>query len=346
MNRLLWHTLPALAWRGRDPGETSSWKNEPLGDTNLPVSRVALGTMTFGAQVDEAAATAMVDECLSRDINFVDTANVYNAGMAEQILGRVLKGRRDRVVLASKVGIRMGDGPTQSGLSRGAVREGIEASLRRLDTDYLDLYYLHQPDPATPLEETLEAMDQLVRDGKVRVLGASNYASWEVCRMLWLADTNDWQPVRVVQPPYNLIARGIESELVPLCRKLALRTVVYNPLAGGLLTGKHRIGEPEPGTRFHRMPVYRDRYWNPANFEAVSQLSAVAEAEGRSLPGLALAWLLHHTAADCLIVGASSAQQLRENLSALEQGPLSRDGVEACDRIWKALRGPSPQYHR
>ena len=189
-------------------------------------------------------------------------------------------------------------------------------------------------------------MDQLVREGKVRVLGASNYASWEVCRMLWLAETNGWHPVRVVQPPYNLIARGIEPELLPLCRKFALGAVAYNPLAGGLLTGKHRIGEPQPGTRFERLPVYRDRYWNPANFEAVSRLSAVAEAEGRSLPGLALAWLLHHSATDCLILGASSPQQLRENMSAVERGPLSRDGVEACDRIWKALRGLSPQYHR
>ena len=139
-----------------------------LGETNLSVSRVALGTMTFGAQVDEAAATAMIDASLDRGINFVDTANVYNAGMAEQILGRVLKGRRDRVVLASKVGIRMGEGPTQGGLSRAAIREGIEASLRRLDTDYLDLYYMHQPDRAIRLEESLEAMDQLVREGKVR----------------------------------------------------------------------------------------------------------------------------------------------------------------------------------
>jgi aryl-alcohol dehydrogenase-like predicted oxidoreductase len=317
-----------------------------LGDAHLSVSRVALGTMTFGAQVDEAAAAAMLDDCLNRGINFVDTANVYNAGMAERILGRVLKGRRDQVVLASKVGIRMGEGPTQSGLSPAAIREGIEASLRRLDTDYLDLYYLHQPDRATPLEASLEAMDQLVSEGKVRGIGASNYASWEVCRMLWLAETHGWHPVRVVQPPYNLIARGIEPELVPLCKTFRLRTVAYNPLAGGLLTGKYLIDEPHPGTRFDRMPVYRDRYWNPANFEAVRQLSAVAESEGRSLPGLALSWLLHHTAADCLILGASSPQQLRENLSAVESGPLSRDGVEACDRIGKGLRGLSPQYHR
>ncbi len=203
-----------------------------LGGTDLSVARVALGTMTFGAQVDEAAAVAMIDDCLDRSINFVDTANVYNASLAEQILGRVLKGRRDRVILASKVGIRMGEGPAQAGLSRAAIREGIEASLRRLDTDYLDLYYMHQPDRATPLEESLEAMDELVREGKVRVLGASNYASWEVCRMLWLAETNGWHPVRVVQPPYNLIARGIEPELLPLCQTFYPADVAHQPARG------------------------------------------------------------------------------------------------------------------
>jgi 1-deoxyxylulose-5-phosphate synthase len=317
-----------------------------LGDTNLSVSRVALGTMTFGGQTDEVAAVAMIDDCLDRGINLIDTANVYNSGAAEWILGKALKGRRDRVILASKVGIRMGEGPTQGGLSHVAIREGIEASLRRLETDYLDLYYLHQPDPATPLEESLEAMDRLVREGKARVLGASNYASWQVCQMLWLAQQNGWHPVRVLQPPYNLIVRGIEQELLPLCKEFSLATVAYNPLAGGLLTGKHRIGVPQPGTRFDRMPVYRDRYWNPANFEAVGQLAALAEAEGRPLAGLALAWLLHHTAADCLILGASRPEQLGENLSAVKRGPLSRETVEACDRIWKALRGVSPPYHR
>lgn len=262
------------------------------------------------------------------------------------MLGKILKGRRDQVVLASKVGIRMGEGPTQAGLSRAAIREGIEASLRRLNTDYLDLYYLHQPDPATPLEESLEAMDQLVREGKVRVIGASNYASWQVCRMLWLADTNGWHTVRVVQPPYNLIARAIEPELLPLCQEFSLGTVTYNPLAGGMLTGKHRIGEPEPGTRFDRLPVYRDRYWNQANFDAVSRLSLVAATEGRSLSGLALAWLVHHTASDCIILGASCFKQLQENISAVERGPLGREAVEACDQIWSGLRGHSPRYYR
>jgi aryl-alcohol dehydrogenase-like predicted oxidoreductase len=164
--------------------------------------------------------------------------------------------------------------------------------------------------------------------------------------MLWLAETNGWHPVRFVQPLYNLIARGIEAELLPLCKKFSVKTAVFNPLAGGLLTGKHKMTEPQPGTRFDRMPVYRDRYWHSANFDAASRLSAVADAEGRTVTSLALAWLAHHTAADCVILGASSRRQLAENLDAIQGGGLSPEAVEACDEIWKTLRGPSPQYHR
>ncbi len=317
-----------------------------LSTTNLIVSRVCLGTMTFGAQVDEAAAAAMVDYSLDHGINFIDTANVYNLGEAEKILGKLLQGRRDRVVLATKVGNKMGDGADERGLSRTAIVKGIEDSLRRLRTDHVDLYYLHQPDYAVRLEESLEALDQLVRAGKVRFLGASNYASWQVCRMLWLAERNGWQPVRVMQPMYNVIARGIEQEFLPACREFGLAVVAYNPLAGGLLTGKHRPEAPLPDTRFVRMPVYRDRYWHPANFEAVQQLSALAQAAGRSLVSLALGWLLHHAGVAGIILGASRLEQLRQNLEALKDGPLPPETAAACDRVWDGLRGVCPPYNR
>jgi len=317
-----------------------------LPGTDLTVSRVCLGTMTFGAQVDEPAAVAMVDLCLDRGVNFIDTANVYAAGRSEEILGRILRGRRDRVILASKVGNKVGDGPADIGLSRAAIAKAVEDTLRRLQTDRLDLYYFHQPDYATPLEESLEAADRLVGAGKVRYLAVSNYASWQVCRLLWLAERGGRPAVRVVQPMYNLLARGVEQELLPMCRALGLGVVAYNPLAGGLLTGKHRPAGPPTGTRFDLMPVYRDRYWHPANFDAVRDLSAAAELDGRSLAGLSFAWLLHHTPVDCLIVGASRPEQLRENLDAIDRGPLPAEAVAACDRVWKELRGPSPQYNR
>jgi aryl-alcohol dehydrogenase-like predicted oxidoreductase len=318
--------------------------HRPLSDTGLTVSRVCLGTMTFGAQVDEPAAAGMVDWCLDRGINFLDTANVYVAGKSEEILGRVLKGRRDRVVLASKVGNKMGDGPDDSGLSRAAILKGAEDSLRRLQTDYLDFYYFHQPDYATPPEESLEAAGRLVRAGKVRHLAVSNYAAWQVCRLRWLAEANGWPAVKVVQPMYNLIARGIEAEFLPMCRALGVAVVPYNPLAGGLLTGKHAPAAPLPGTRFERMPFYMDRYWHAANFDAVRELSAAAA--GRSLVGLAIAWLVHHTPVESIIIGASRAEQLRENVAAAEAGPLAPETVAVCDRVWKQLRGPTPQYHR
>jgi aryl-alcohol dehydrogenase (NADP+) len=317
-----------------------------LPGTDLTVSRACLGTMTFGAQVDEPAAAAMVDLCLDRGVNFIDTANVYAGGRSEEILGRVLAGRRDRVVLASKVGIKIGDGPADSGLTRAAIEKGIEDSLRRLRTDYLDLYYLHQPDPATPLEESLEALARLVKAGKVRHVGASNYAAWQVCRLLWLAERGVGPPARVVQPMYNLLARGIEPELLPMARALVVGIVAYNPLAGGLLTGKHSTAAPLAGTRFELMPAYKDRYWHPANFAAVSELTRAAAAAGRSLAGLALVWVLHHTPVDCVIIGASRPEQLRENLDSLAAGRLPADAVAACDRVWTELRGPSPPYNR
>jgi aryl-alcohol dehydrogenase (NADP+) len=314
-----------------------------LGRTGLTVSRVCLGTMTFGAQVDEPTAAAMLDWALDRGIDFVDTANVYTAGLSEEILGRLLKGRRNRVVLASKVGNKTGDGPADSGLSRAAILKGADDSLRRLQTDYLDLYYLHQPDYATPPEESLDAIDRLVRAGKVRHLAASNYAAWQVCRLLWLAEQNGGPAVRVVQPMYNVLARNVEAEFLPMCREFGVAVVPYNPLAGGLLTGKHDSAAPLPGTRFERMPMYKDRYWHAANFDAVRELSAAAAAEGRSLVGLAIAWLLHHTPVAGVIVGASRPEQLHENVAAAEAGPLAPETVAVCDRVWKHLRGPTPQ---
>lgn len=302
--------------------------------------------MTFGSQVDEPGALRIVDRCLERGVNFLDTANVYNHGVSETLLGKALRGRRDRVVLASKVRGKMGEAPGESGLSRAAILRAVEDSLHRLQTDYLDLYYLHQPDYAVPIEESLEAMDTLVRQGKVRYPASSNYSGWQVCQMQWIAQTNGYQPVTVTQPMYNLLARGIEQEYLAMCKQLAVATVVYNPLAGGLLTGKQRREAPLAGTRFDGNRMYLDRYWHQADFDAVEALRAVAAEAGRSLVSLALNWLLHHAAIDCIILGASRIEQLDENLSAMEDGPLTSDTVAACDAVWVRLRGVTPQYNR
>ena len=207
--------------------------------TDLKVSRLCFGTMTFGKPVDQATATRMVDLCLDRGINFFDTANIYQLGQAEEMLGHAIRGRRDGVIVASKVRGKMGDGPDDVGLSRRAIVRAIEDSLRRLQTDYLDLYYLHQPDYGTPIDETLEAMERLVTEGKVRYPATSNYSSWQVCQMLSLARERDYHPaVEVAQPIATTCWReGIEQEFLPMSRELGVAIIVYNPLAGGLLTG-------------------------------------------------------------------------------------------------------------
>lgn len=317
-----------------------------LKNTELTVSRVCFGTMTFGGQADEAESRRMVDLCLDAGINFFDTANVYTKGASETILGRALEGRRDKVILASKVRGKWGDAPDEAGLSRQAIVKAIEASLKRLRTDYLDLYYLHQPDYEIPLEESLEAMEQLVRQGKVRYPAHSNYASWQVTRMLWIADRNSYTPAYVSQPMYNLLARGIEQEYLPMAKEFGVSTVVYNPLAGGLLTGKQSREAPQAGTRFDNNQMYLDRYWHPAYFDAVDALRCVAERAGRSMVSMSLNWLLHHTAADCVILGASRSEQLEQNLKAVQEGPLTAETVAECDQVWARLRGVTPKYNR
>jgi len=227
-----------------------------LAHTDLAVSRVCFGAMTFGSQVDTAAGAGMVDLAIEYGVNFFDTANSYNAGRSESMLGGILKGRRDRVILASKVFNKMGDGPDDAGLARGAILKQVDKSLRRLQTDYLDIYYLHQPDESVPLEETLGAMDQLVREGKVRYPATSNFASWQVARMFCIGGREGYRPPYISQPMYNLLARGIEQEFLPMAKSYGVSTVVYNPLAGGLLTGKQQRDRPLPGTRFDNNPLY------------------------------------------------------------------------------------------
>jgi aryl-alcohol dehydrogenase-like predicted oxidoreductase len=240
----------------------------------------------------------------------------------------------------------MGDGPDEIGLSRRAIFKAIDESLRRLGTDYLDLYYLHQPDYAAPIEESLEAVDQLVRQGKVRYPASSNYSGWQVCQMFWIAEKRGYKPAAVTQPMYNLLARGIEQEYLPMAKEFGASTVVYNPLAGGLLTGKQRVEAPLKGTRFDGNRMYLDRYWHPEDFDAVSELGRIAQAAGRSLVSMALNWLLHHTSADCVILGASRIEQLDENLKVLADGALPADAVAACDAVWKKIRGVTPVYNR
>jgi len=318
-----------------------------LPNTELKVSRISFGTMTFGAQTDETAAVRMVDRCLDAGINFFDTANAYNQGRSETILGTALGPRRANVILATKVFNMMGDAPDDRGLSRTAIHKALDASMKRLGTDYVDVYYLHQPDYDVPIEETLAAMDEVVRAGKVRFPAVSNYAAWQVAEIHSTCEKNRYQPPRISQPMYNLLARGIEEEYLPFCRCFGVAVVPYNPLAGGLLTGKQaRERGPIAGTRFDGNKMYQDRYWHDDYFAAVDELKEIARETGKTLVELAFQWLSSQPMVDSIILGASRLEQLEENLKACEGGPLDDATLARCDAVWRRLRGITPKYNR
>jgi len=312
-----------------------------LGRTGLKVSEICLGTMTFGDQVSETEAINIVRSALAAGVNFFDTADMYVGGKSEQIVGKALKGERDSVVLASKVANRMGPAANDIGLSRKHIVKAIEDSLRRLETDYLDLYYVHLPDYDTPIEETLRALDDLVHQGKVRYIGCSNFRAWQLCKALWVSDVHDLVRFDCIQSPYNLLTRDIEYELLPLCASEGVGVSVYNPLAAGLLTGKHDPTKPPAeGTRFALEslgPMYYERYWSASNFEAVARLREVANEHGRNLIQFSLAWILSNETITSAICGATSVKQLEQNLGATEV-KLSPEELAACDGVWQQLR--------
>jgi len=300
--------------------------------------------MTFGSQVTEDDARTIVDHCMDVGINSFDTANVYNKGASETILGRCLGDRRKDVVLASKVRGDMGD---YSGLSPEAIRRGLEDTLRRLGTEYLDLYYLHQPDYHVPIEETLGTMDDLRQEGKIRYVAYSNYAAWQAMDMLSISSDRSWSRPSICQPMYNLLARGLEQEFVPFAQAKDVSLIVYNPLAGGLLTGKQSLKTgPETGTRFDGNEQYLNRYWHPRMFEAVSEIDVASRTAGRSLLETAFRWLLDKEVVSSVLVGASSLEQLKANVDACETAPLNSELNAACDEAWAQLRGPVPVYNR
>jgi len=318
-----------------------------LGRTGLKISEVCLGTMTFGHQCDERTSFAIMDKAAEQGVYFFDTADVYpvppspeTAGRTEAIVGKWLEGKRDRFVLATKCRMRVGHDANDEGLSRRHIMDAVEDSLHRLRTDYIDLYQPHSPDPDTPLEETLRALDDLVRHGKVRYLGCSNYPAWQVALALGISDGHGWSRFDSVQPRYNLIYREIENELLPLCRDQGLGVIAYNPLAGGFLSGRYQhVEAPPPGTRFSlgkTGELYRDRYWQKAQFEAVQQLQAFLKPRGKSLLQVAMKWVLDQPGISAAIVGASKPEQLDQSLAAVNL-TLDAEEMEACNLAWFSL---------
>ncbi len=323
----------------------------PFGRSGLQVSRLCLGTMTFGLQCDERQSHAILDRAADGGIDFLDAADVYPlgggpelAGRTEEIVGTWLKGRRHGVVLATKCVGSMGPKPWDGGMSRRHVLDAIEASLRRLGTDFVDLYQLHTHDPLTPLDEVLEALDTVVRHGKARYVGVSNWLAHRVARAIGRTELRGLMPLRSVQPRYNLLFRAFERDLLPLCAEEGLAVIPYNPLAGGLLTGKHdRAAPPPEGSRFRLGTAgarYQERYWHDREFETVEALRELAAEAGMSLTTLALRWVLSNPVITAPIVGASRPGQLDDTLAAATAGPLPTDLRERLDELtreWRAV---------
>jgi aryl-alcohol dehydrogenase (NADP+) len=300
-----------------------------LGNTGLLVSEMCLGTMTFGLQCDETTSAAIMDRAAEGGITFFDTADVYplggglpTVGRTEEIVGDWLRGKRDKFVVATKCVGRTGPAAWEQGSSRKHVLAAVESSLRRLGTDYIDLYQLHAPDPSTPIDETLGALDDLVHAGKVRYVGCSNFLAYQVAQALGRSEARSLVRFDSVQPRYNLLFRQIERELLPLCAEEGLGVIPYNPIAGGLLSGKHNAaGPPTEGTRFtlgNAAGNYQNRYWHDQEFATVEELRKIAEREGVPLVTLAVAWVLAHPAVTAPIVGASRPDQLEASLAAAE----------------------------
>lgn len=289
-----------------------------LGNSGLRVSAVGLGTNNFGGRTDEPGAIRVIEQALESGVTTIDTADVYNLGRSEEIIGRAVKGRRHQIQLLTKVAMKMGDGPHDVGTSRKHIIEGCEASLRRLQTDYLDLYQIHRWDPTTPLEETLRALDDLVRAGKVLYVGCSTFTGWQIAQSLWIADKRGYAPFVSEQPHYNLFERSVEREVVPACQAFGLGIIPYYPLAAGLLTGKYQLGAPVPeGTRFAKMPQLQADL-NEEKLGKVERLKEIAARDGRTVGQLAIAWLLAKPAVSTVIAGATRPEQVIENAGAAD----------------------------
>jgi 1-deoxyxylulose-5-phosphate synthase len=300
-----------------------------LGRTGLQVSRLCLGTMTFGLQCDEPASVAILDRAADGGIDFIDTSDAYplggdlpTRGVTEEILGRWLRGKRDRFIVATKCFVPTGPAPFDAGNSRKHIMSAVDASLRRLQTDYIDLYQLHGYDRATPIDETLSALDDLVHAGKVRYIGCSNFLTYQLVRAIGRSETLGLARFDSVQPRYNLLFRQIEREMLPFCGEDGVGVIPYNPIAGGLLSGKHTQAAPPPeGSRFTLGTaggMYQERYWHEREFDTVEALRALATAAGVSLVTLSVAWVLANEAITAPIIGASRPEQLQDSLAAVE----------------------------
>jgi aryl-alcohol dehydrogenase-like predicted oxidoreductase len=293
-----------------------------LGKTGLMVSELCLGCMTFGRETDEGDSREIVSRFLEAGGNFIDTADVYSKGVSEEITGRAIKGVRDDIVLATKVFFPMGEDPNDVGLSRKHVTQGCENSLRRLGTDYIDLYQVHCWDGVTPLEESLSALTDLVRSGKVRYIGVSNFTGWQLMESVCVSEAHGFERFVCLQPQYSLVERNIEREILPVCAHAGLGVIPWSPLGGGFLSGKYRRGErPPQGSRIaeaiESMEEHWDRRATERNWDTIEVVGAISEETGKSYAQISLNWLLRREDVTAPIIGARNMDQLEDNLGAV-----------------------------
>jgi aryl-alcohol dehydrogenase-like predicted oxidoreductase len=309
-----------------------------LGNSGLEVSTVGLGTNNFGRRLDFDGTQKVIDACIDQGVTFIDTANVYSAGQSEEYIGKALGSRRNQMVLTTKASGAMGEGPNRKGNSRKHLTEEIEASLTRLNTDYMDLFQVHFPDRSVPIEETLRALDDLVRQGKILYVGVSNFSAWETAEAVLTSRNFGLSPVISLQSDYSLLQRGVEKEIIPFCTAFNIGMIPYYPLASGFLTGKYKRGEALPdGTRLAGMPdgPYRNRFLNEGNFEVLEVLEDFAQQRGHTVLELAIGWLNSQPQVASVISGATKAEQVEQNAKAADW-TLSESDLQDLETALKA----------
>lgn len=289
-----------------------------LGETGVRVSELCLGTMPFGGEADEAESERMYRTAREAGINFFDTANVYQGGRSEEVLGRLIRGERDQVIVATKAYFPTGVGPNDRGSSRLHLRQAVEGSLKRLGTDRIDLFYLHRFDDAAAMEETLRGLEDLVRSGKVLYLGASNFAAWQVAQAVGMQERRGWENFVALQPMYNLVKRQAEVELLPMATALGLAVMPYSPLGGGLLTGKYGVKKRPEAGRLVENKMYQTRYGEGENYQVAEKFTEVARDLGVHPVSLAVAWVKEHQGVTAPIIGARNLEQLEPSLESVE----------------------------
>lgn len=309
-------------------------KNQILGNTGITVSQLCMGTMTFGREADRSASEAIYKRCLDAGINFFDCANVYGDGAAETILGDLITDHRQQLIITSKCGSPFGSGINSEGGSRRHIMASIEASLRRLKTDYIDIYFLHRFDDHTPLAVSLRALNDLVTQGKVRYIGVSNFSAWQTVKASGLAALHDWAPVDCIQPMYNLVKRQAEVEILPMARSENLGVMTYNPIGGGLLAGKYGKDHTEGKGRFNTDDMYQKRYGERWVYAAAKKFFEFAGERGYHPVSLAVAWVCRHEACPVPIIGAGNVTQLEDSLRSVE--------IEITDQLYNAISALTP----